>query len=93
MCQAHKTRHSKRKALQLLNLNVPAKRRPTKALNPPESCPKPSIPPPAPLNLPKSRLKATIPLLNPLESRLEAPIYVPTPPPIQPQTLGFLPAD
>ena len=30
---------------------------------------------------------------NPPESRLETPIPIPTPPPIQPQAPGFLPAD
>jgi hypothetical protein len=93
---------SKRKALQLLDLNIQAKRRvpqPTKA----PTRPNPSIPPPAPL---ESRPEATIPPPNPPESRPEAPILpyppklrpealirVPTPPPTQPQTLGFLPAD
>jgi len=65
ICRAHKTRHNKRKALQPLDPNVPAKRQPTKA----PTRPNPSILPPNPA---KSRPKATIPPPNPPESRLEA---------------------
>src|ERR1700723_3090493 len=68
LCRASRARSSKRKALQLLDPNIQAKRRvpqPTKAPTRPEA----TIPPPNP---PESRLEATIPPPNPPESRLEA---------------------
>src|SRR5271169_5267489 len=96
-CTSNAKSNTKRKALQQLDPNVPPKKRATACTRP-----KPSIPPPAPLesrpeatipppNPPESRPEATIPPSNPLELRLETPIRVPTPSPTQPQTPGFLP--
>jgi hypothetical protein len=60
-CRASQAKsNTKRKALQQLDPNVPPKKRATACTRP-----KPSIPPPAPL---ESRPETTIPLPNPLES-------------------------
>src|SRR3981081_3340602 len=90
ICRAYKTRYNKRKALQPLDPNVLAKRRPTKAptrptpsilhLNPFESCLAATIPP----NPTESHLAATIPP-NPPESRPEATIPPPNPPELRPE--------
>jgi hypothetical protein len=88
-CIPCQDQYKKRKALQPLDPNIQAKRRvpkPTKAPTRLEA----TIPPPNPL---KSRPEATIPPPNPPKSRLETPICVPTPPLVQPQALGFLPAN
>jgi len=95
-CTSKAKSNVKRKALQLLDPNIPPPKRRAAAHtrskltipppNPPESRPNP------PLNPPESRLEVTIPPNLP-ESRLEAPIRVPTPPLIQPQTPSFLPAN
>ena len=90
LCRISQEKHkTKRKALQQLDPNIPPKKRATACTRP-----KPSIPPPAPLesrpkatipppNPPESRPGTTIPLPNPPESRLETTIPIPTPPPIQ----------
>src|SRR5271169_3567718 len=81
---------TKRKALQQLDPNVPPKKRAIAYTRP-----KPSIPPPAPLesrpeatippNPPESRPEATIPPPNPLESRPKATIPS-NPPESRPET-------
>src|SRR5277367_1480571 len=69
--------NTKRKALQQLDPNVPPKKRATASTRP-----KPSIPPPAPL---ESRPEA-IPPPNPPESRPQTTIPPPNPPELRPQT-------
>jgi hypothetical protein len=85
-CRTSKAKSDvKRKALQLLDPNIPPPKRRAAAYTRSKS----TIPPPNP---PESRPEVTISPNLP-ESRPETLIRVPAPPLTQPQTLGFLPAD